>query len=78
MPVEHPLTDIRQVVDLDDVCDGHFRGEWSGYTVRWYDKGRSYEARSTHVGVRGINVPCMVRVENGSVSFRKETPDEGS
>ena len=44
--------------------DGVYDGVWGGYLVVVVHDGTTYHIH-THVGVRGINIPCKVTVLNG-------------
>lgn len=50
-------------------ADDEYQGLWSGYFVRFKSGGVEYEVR-TDCGVRGINVPAVITVENGSITVR--------
>lgn len=55
------------VVDSRDVPPGVYEGRWSGYEVLVEIGGRLYEMK-TQNGIRGLSVPCTVRVsERGDI-----------
>jgi hypothetical protein len=43
-------------------------GKWSGYKARFEKDGKKYEAE-TFVGVRGIDIPVRLIIENGQYSM---------
>lgn len=47
--------------------DGRYKAIWTAYTARFSHDGKAYTV-DTSVGVRGINCPCVVVVENGCVT----------
>jgi len=58
------LDQVKRVESTDRVPDGEYLGTWSGYTVKFDTPCGTYEGKST-VGVRGMNVPCVVKVKCG-------------
>lgn len=58
------LDQVKRVESADGVPDGDYQGTWSGYTVKFETPHGAYEGKST-VGVRGMNVPCTVKVKCG-------------
>lgn len=49
--------------------NGSYSGVWGGYVVEFYIDGEKFEA-STDVGVRGINIPCVVSINNGEITIK--------
>jgi hypothetical protein len=47
--------------------DGEYPGVWSGYVVEFSIAGFRFRLK-TDTGVRGMNVPCVVKVESGAVT----------
>jgi hypothetical protein len=58
------LDQVKRVESADGVPDGEYQGTWSGYTVKFETPFGAYEGKST-VGVRGMHVPCTVKVKCG-------------
>lgn len=49
--------------------DGEYDGSWSGYTVVFVTPLGECKGRAT-VGVRGLNIPCKVTIEDGQFTVR--------
>jgi hypothetical protein len=49
------------------VPDGDYQGLWSGYEVRVIINEQGYRLH-TEDGIRGLNIPCVVRVRDGVIS----------
>ena len=47
--------------------DGDYQGTWSGYEVRVIVNEQGYRMH-TENGIRGLNIPCTVRVRAGVVT----------
>jgi len=48
--------------------DGEYKGFWGGYNVRFTINDQNFEFESES-GVRGMNIPVIVSVKNGVVTF---------
>jgi hypothetical protein len=55
-------------IRIERVPDGEYAGLWSGYRVSFETPYGQYEGTST-VGVRGMNIPCTVKVEQGQFTI---------
>lgn len=67
------LTRIEEVVSKPEIPKGEYPGTWGGYIVLFRVGDKQYRGH-TDVGVRGINIPCIVSV-NGhetTVTVKKE------
>lgn len=63
------MTDVVEgfyVEPITSVPDGDYPGTWSGYTVLTSINSRAVQLRTVN-GIRGINVPCVVRVRDGVI-----------
>lgn len=49
------------------VEDGRYTGKWSGHNLKWEKDGTDIQCQ-TRIGVRGINVPVVFSIVNGSVA----------
>lgn len=58
------LDQVKRVESSDGIPDGEYQGTWSGTAVKFETPHGDYEGNST-VGVRGMNVPCTVKVKCG-------------
>lgn len=57
----------RMFIGVKDVIPGKYPGKWSGYVVRFTDaSGNEIEAQ-TEDGVRGLDCPCVVTVQDGKI-----------
>ena len=50
--------------------DGNYNGLWSGYTIELLHDNKTYEL-STKQGIRGMDCPVLVSVENGIPTFKQ-------
>jgi hypothetical protein len=50
------------------LADGLYKGKWGGYVIELEHKNVTYEL-ATEIGVKGINIPVVVVVNNGEVTF---------
>lgn len=57
---------IKEVKEVVTLPDGEYHGFWGGYLVRIETHDKVYELK-TENGIRGINVPCVVKSYNGKV-----------
>lgn len=56
-------------VDLDYLPNGEYAGIWGGYVVEACIDGISYRFQAEN-GVRGMNCPCVVTVQDGEVTVK--------
>jgi hypothetical protein len=54
-------------VEVSTLPPGEYRGVWGGYEVRVEIAGVQYLLKTEH-GIRTIAAPCIVRIQNGSVT----------
>ena len=54
-------------VDPEYLPNGDYEALWGGYEVETVINGKKHRIYTT-TGVRGMNIPCIVRVLNGVVS----------
>lgn len=66
-PKEHSLADVRQVESQPP--DGQFDGQWSGYVITFKTPMGVFRGLAD-IGVRGIDVACIVTVKSGKTSVR--------
>lgn len=53
------------------IPDGVYQGKWTAYVVRFEWPGHgTVQAKTVDVGVRGINVPCVVQITGGIATVR--------
>lgn len=57
---------LTESVNPADLPEGDYPGVWGGYIVRTEIQGKRYCIQSS-TGVRGMNIPCTVRVKGGKV-----------
>ncbi len=72
---EATVISIQREVPAIHLPEGEHAGKWGGYVVNATIGGKSYVLH-TNVGVRGMNVPCVVKVHGGIVSIAA-TPEAG-
>lgn len=60
-------------VKSGSIPDGQYPGFWGGYSVRFVADRLDVSA-STEIGVRGLNIPCIVTVFAGVATV--EVADE--
>jgi hypothetical protein len=62
------LSEIR-ILNFDSatVTDGTYSGQISGYTVTFQAGKVTFQAKAD-IGVRGMNVPCIVTQKDGKLS----------
>ena len=61
------LSEIR-ILDVEPtVTDGTYSGQISGYTVTFQAGEVTFQAKAD-IGVRGMNVPCIVTQKDGKLS----------
>lgn len=58
--------EITRPLNLPDLPNGRYDGLWSGYQVIVNLEDEQIKLKTKN-GVRGINVPCIVIVDNGNV-----------
>lgn len=61
------VVSIEKVVPVSVLPDGEYKGTWGGYEVTVEIAGLVYRMK-TENGIRTLSAPCVVRVENGSVT----------
>lgn len=60
-----------------EIEPGIYDGHWSGYQLKIFASERHLYIAETVIGVRGMNVPCTVVVEDdGSTYFKEKVDDE--
>ncbi len=63
------VTNVKQIIHRYPP-DGKYKGSWSGYEVKFEDNdGDTFEGR-TENGLRGIDIPCEVTIENGVITAK--------
>lgn len=55
-------------VDASSVPSGTYKGEWSGYVVKFSTSPNDTYELAVKDGMRGI-VPCLVHVDDGKILF---------
>lgn len=59
-------------INVDSVSilipNGTYKGLWSGYSLEMFRNGK-IDTFHINVGVRGMDVPCVVEVNNGRLHF---------
>lgn len=63
--VNENTTKIKAVNPL--IPNGTYPGRWSGYSVEFTVFCITYVVSGLSTGVRGLNVACSVKVENGKI-----------
>lgn len=53
-----------------DVPDGTYKGLWSGYDL--VIEGYENIPVKTSVGIKGINIPCVIVIKNKEASIKSE------
>lgn len=61
-------TKVVSIVPVSVLPDGEYKGTWGGYEVTVEIAGLMYRMK-TENGIRTPSAPCIVRVENGSVTI---------
>ena len=59
---------VKQVPKETTLPDGLYNGTWNGYVIELRYNKEAYEL-ATEDGVRGINMPVVVKIKNGEVTF---------
>ena len=54
-------------IDMSKLPSGRYEGKWGGYEIDVDIEGIEYRMR-TEIGIRTFGAPCIVIVENGTVS----------
>lgn len=67
------VTEIRrvQIIAPSKIPEGDYPGSWSGYVVLAGIGNVVYELQ-TEDGVRGLNVPCTIKVRDGVATVHPE------
>ena len=65
------VMDIAKIIHPSDLPDGTYSGKLSGYNVEVVIGEDVYNI-SVMEGIRGINIPCKVTIENDIVSIEVE------
>lgn len=62
---------IEQIIPVQpsDLPEGDHDGTWGGYVVDVQIQNKSYRL-SVDTGIRGIDCPCVVHVQDGEVTVR--------
>lgn len=61
-------------IELSELPDGEYEGTWGGYVINATVNGMSVRFK-TKWGIRGVNIPCVVIVNNGSVIVEEKQND---
>lgn len=61
------VVDLIQLASPFDVPNGDYKGAWTSYRVIVTVFATTYELK-VDVGVRGLAVPCIVKVRNGEIT----------
>jgi len=65
------VVSIEKVVPVSTLPDGEYKGTWGGYEVTVEIAGLVYRMK-TDIGIRTPSAPCVVRVENGSITINAD------
>ncbi len=66
---KNEVTEVYQIVEVsveNPIPDGSYGGIKGGYEVKFRVRDRSFKAKTT-LGVRGMNIPCVVTVQDGEI-----------
>lgn len=53
----------KKVLEDTTLPDGTYSGLWGGYIVEFECNGVAYEAETTEVGIKGIDIPCTIEID---------------
>ena len=66
---------IIQTINKENIPDGTYDALWSGYLIEIFLSDESYLELKVDNGIRTINAPCIVKINNGEIEVEMVRQD---